>query len=340
LAIDAVAERFDTDHRAVFAQYDQRDREACREDLAFHLDFLRPVLEFGLVQPMVDYLRWLAGVLEARDIPVEQLPQSLEWLAEFFAGAMDDPDGIAIAAALRNVKARFLQPHEAAPATYAMMPTAWPECEAFQDALLAGDRRRAGALLDGCFAQGRSLVDAEMHMIQPALYGIGQKWQNNEVSVAQEHLATAISQSLMTGGLLRSEIPPANGSKVVLACVEGNFHAVGLQMVADAFQLAGWEVQFLGGNVPTSALLQLVAAFKPNLIGLSVSFAQQLRVVREIMLRLTETFGAERPPVIIGGLAINQFRRIADTLGADGWGPDARSALVSGSALATQSAPG
>jgi methanogenic corrinoid protein MtbC1 len=289
---------------------------------------------------MVDYLRWLANVLEARDVPAEHLAQSLEWLAEFFAGGMDEPDAKAIAAALRNVKARFLQPDEAEPAIYAMMPAAWPECEAFQDALLAGDRRRAGALLDGCLAQGRSLVDAEMHVIQPALYGIGRKWQNNEVSIAQEHLATAISQALMTGGLLRSEIPPANGSKVVLACVEGNHHAVGLQMVADAFQLAGWGVQYLGGNVPTRALLQHVTAFKPNLLGLSVSFAQQLRVVREVMLSLTEALGAERPPVIIGGLAINQFRRIADTLGADGWSPDAHSALVSGSALAAQHAPG
>jgi methanogenic corrinoid protein MtbC1 len=117
-------------------------------------------------------------------------------------------------------------------------------------------------------------------VIQPALYNIGQKWQDNQVTVAQEHLATAISQSVMTYGLLKSEVPPANGRRTVLACVEGNQHAVGLQMVADAFQLAGWDVHYLGANVPTGALLQHVVNCRPDLLGLSVSFAQQLRVVR------------------------------------------------------------
>ena len=188
-AVAAVSERFYSTHGSVYVQFGDPGREACREALGYHLEFMRPVLEFGLTQPTVDYLRWLDCVL------------------------------------------------------------------------------------------------AEQHMIQPAQYGIGKKWQNNQVTVAQEHLATAIAQSVMTLGLARSELPASNGKQVLLACVEGNNHAVGLQMVADAFQFAGWEVQFLGANVPTDALIRHLDQLKPDLLGLSVAFAQQLYVVREIMAR-------------------------------------------------------
>ena len=55
-AVSAVTERFYATYGAVLERFGPRGREATREDLAFHLEFLRPVLEFGLLQPMVDYL--------------------------------------------------------------------------------------------------------------------------------------------------------------------------------------------------------------------------------------------------------------------------------------------
>ena len=70
-AIEAVSARFYATHGADYE--DSRGRDACREDLAFHLEFLRPVLEFGLLKPMVDYLRRLATVLASRDIPATHL---------------------------------------------------------------------------------------------------------------------------------------------------------------------------------------------------------------------------------------------------------------------------
>lgn len=335
-AIDAVTERFYACHDAVYARFGQRGRDACREDLGFHLEFLRPVLEFGIVQPMVDYLRWLASVLAVRDIPAEHLSQSLDWLSEFFATHMAEPDAGLVVKALHLAKEKFLHGDAAGPAGIDPNPNAWTECEAFASALLSGDRRAAHSLFDGCLDQGRGLVETELQMVQPALYTIGKKWQDNQVTVAQEHLATAIAQSVMMHGLLKSQIPAANGSTIVLACVEGNQHAVGLQMVADAFQLAGWDVQYLGANVPTNALIKHVAQFKPNLLGLSVSFAHQLRVVKDIMSRLTQSFGAARPPVIVGGLAINQFGGLVRALGVDTWSRDAGSAVASASQLAGQ----
>jgi methanogenic corrinoid protein MtbC1 len=333
-AIDAVTERFYASYADDYAEFGQAGRDACREDLGYHLDFLRPVLEFGIVQPMVDYLRWLASVLVTRAVPAEHLPLSLDWLAEFFASHMQAPEAQIVVKALQYTKAEFLRADDAKPAIYDMMPSAWQESESFERALLAGDRKAARMLLEQCLQRGHNLIDAELHMIQPALYEIGHKWQNNQVTVAQEHLATAIAQSVMTFGLLQMEIPASSGRRVLLACVEGNNHAVGLQMVSDAFQMAGWQVQYLGANVPSSALIAQVRLFKPALLGLSVSFAQQLRVVKDLMSRLKESLGTERPAVIVGGMAINQFNRLAGEFGADGWSPNAAEAVTLAAKLA------
>lgn len=336
-AIAAVTERFYSAHGSAYAHYGERGRDACREDIGYHLEFLRPVLEFGLIQPLVDYLRWLDSVLATRDVPAEHLPLSLDWLAEFFDANMDAADAKIVVTALHKARVRFLEGGNTPGVIDGSMPEPWPEWVAFEAALLAGDRKTAGLILERCLDEGRTLIEAEQHMIKPALYGIGEKWQHNQVTVAQEHLATAIAQSVMTFGLARSEFPASNGKRVVLACVQGNNHAVGLQMVADAFQFSGWEVQFLGANVPTNALIQHLDQFKPDLLALSVSFAQQLHVVRDIMARLTEAHGDARPPVIIGGLAINQFNGLANMLGADCWSPDASSAVVSAEMLAGRS---
>jgi methanogenic corrinoid protein MtbC1 len=181
--------------------------------------------------------------------------------------------------------------------------------------------------LNGCLDAGKSLVEVELHVIEPALYDIGKKWQANQVTVAQEHMATAIVQSVMTNALLRSPPPSPLDKRVMLACVEGNNHAVGLRMVADAFLLSGWDVQYLGANVPTRALVQQVLEWKPDLVGLSVSFPQQLRVVKAAIGGLTEVLGNARPAVIVGGLAINRFKQLVDAVGADGSSADAQAAV-------------
>ena len=339
-AIDAVTERFYRDQGAAYSQFGQRGREACREDLGYHLEFLRPALEFGLIQPMVDYLCWLATVLVTRDVPADHLSLSLDWFAEFFSAHMESSDAQIIATALRNAKAGLFEPAEALAPIDRMMSSPWPESEAFERALLSGNRGGVNALLDLCLERGDTLLNFELHVIQPALYGIGRKWQCNQVSVAQEHLATAMSQSVMTRGLMKTPFPQGNGRKVVLACVQGNNHSVGLQMVADGFYLAGWDVQFLGADVPTQSLIKHVIQWKPDLVGLSVSFAQQLPVAKGIIAQLTQAMRDLRPPVIIGGLAINQFARIAGAVGADDWSPNASAAVDAGVKLVGHPSPG
>jgi methanogenic corrinoid protein MtbC1 len=276
---------------------------------------------------LVDYLCWAAGILESRNIPERYLTESLDWLGEFFAERMAHSDGAFVATTLLAARTAFTAADHAQH-TPPKSPLPWPEAAAFEAALLGGNQSEALAVVNRCIEAGNTLVAIELHVIQPALYRIGEQWQSNRVTVAQEHLATAIAQSVMTVAFMRSSPVAPIGKQVLLACVEGNNHALGLRMVADAFHFGGWDTQYLGANMPTSAIVQQVEQCKPDLVALSVAFPQQLQTVKRLMQALDERFGNARPAVIVGGLAINRFNTIANSLGADVLGADAEDAVV------------
>lgn len=104
-------------------------------------------------------------------------------------------------------------------------------------------------------------------------------------------------------------------------------------MVADAFALAGWKVVYLGADVPVQDLVEQTLSSRPALLGLSVSLPSQLQKVRETMGLLDEKMGALRPPVIVGGLAINRFAPLVNLVGAQATGQDARAALTCADAV-------
>jgi methanogenic corrinoid protein MtbC1 len=80
--------------------------------------------------------------------------------------------------------------------------------------------------------------------------------------------------------------------------------------------------------VPASAIVRQAAEWQADIVGLSVSFTHQLHVVKDVIAQLRNSHDGVRPAVIIGGLAINRFNRLADMVGADAYGADAPAAVA------------
>lgn len=324
-AVETVAGRFFERFPAAYESFGERGRTACREDIRFHLDYLVPALEYGSPRPFADYARWLAIVLESRSVPSDHLGISFDWLGEFLSARLPAAEAQPALAVLDQAKRALGTAGE--PPYLRGMPAAWPQCEPFTEAIVRGDARSTAEIFRDASSGGERFADAALHVVQPAMYEVGLRWQDNRVSVAQEHLATAIVSSVMAREMGKAPVAPANGRRIVLACAEGNHHALGLRFVADAFELAGWETDFLGEDTPTRALVDLVASRPPDVIALSVSLPMHLRPTRRAIAAVRERLGAACPPVLVGGIAVNQFPGIATGLGADLSAPDAAAAL-------------
>lgn len=321
---EAIAHALAASERAfpeVYARFGPKGRAACAEDLGFHLDFLRPSLETGEIAPFLGYLGWLVQVLSSRGVPHRSVEQSLDDLAEFFAGRLGEhsaPIGAALAAGKAALRQGIVAPTYDRPC-----PAPRDEAIPFAGVALQGRREEAMALLDEALAREQSLPQVAVHVIHPAMYEVGRLWQDNSVSAAQEQLATALSQTWMARARARVTAAPDNGLRALFSCMTGNRHTLGLRMVADAFELDGWATCNLGADTSLGDLIAKVDDIKPHLVGLSASLPQHLRGLREAVEALRSALGDQCPRIVVGGLVFNQFPRLAPWAGAELLGADA-----------------
>ncbi len=167
--------------------------------------------------------------------------------------------------------------------------------------LLEGERTECTSVVEGLRAGEVPLRSLYVDLFQRALYQVGDLWEQNRVSVATEHLATAITErmvALVEPGVFGGE---ARRRVIVVACVADEYHQLGGRMAADLFELHGWRAYFLGANTPHSSLLDLIEKTKPDLVGLSLSIYFNL----PSLLAALDAVRAAHPdlPIIVGGQA-------------------------------------
>ena len=333
-AADFVSGRLYAKHPEYFERYGEKGRRACREDIVSHLAYIEGAIEAESSLPFTEYLRWLRAVLAARGIDDESLIDSVRLLGDYFEDHLEPHQKALLRRVLVEGVTALTDPRRsgADPAWQRWLPPAVPAAEPLTGHLTEGNLAAVRGVVRETQADGIGYVDMATRLFQPSLYRIGELWQQNRVSVAQEHLATAIVQNQLAQLYAAADVGPANGRRAVFACVEGNQHAIGLRMVCDAFELAGWEVQYLGANLPLPALIAQVATLKPHLVGLSASLAQQIPTLRTTILALRAEFdqpGRQCPEIMIGGLATNQIESVWRSLEADHWSPSASIAQAS-----------
>jgi methanogenic corrinoid protein MtbC1 len=330
-AANWVTERIHARYAQVLTPFGAYGRFQTRQDLRDHVEFLSAAVEVSLPVSFADYVLWLAGMLRARGMPVQTLAESLHLLKTFFEDRLE-PDLLRSTVESLDAGLAVLADSELADGGQALLDQARvpePHAEActFASALIEGDADAARAIIEDIAAGSPGYTQIATRLFQPALYGIGLKWERNEITVAQEHLAAAIAQTLLVELYLEGPFETSRDSKILLAGVEHNQHVIGLRMVADAFELSGWSVQYLGADTPTGALLAQVDRTSPDRVGLSVSLVQQLPTLRRCIAALRAEFRERCPVILVGGLPTNQFDDIWRRLGADAWSPDAEAAL-------------
>ncbi len=188
---------------------------------------------------------------------------------------------------------------------------------ALEARLLAGDNAGAWWLIESRLAGGLGPSDVVTTLLAPALRSIGTRWADGDVSVADEHRATAVAQRIIGRLGLQFGRPGRSRGTVVVAAPAGDLHTMPVAMVADLLRWRGFEVAELGANTPVHALAEVAAntdrlvavGIASTTIGLDAEVRQALKEVRATG-RGTTTF--------LGGSAIRSAEH-ARTLGADIW---------------------
>lgn len=173
----------------------------------------------------------------------------------------------------------------------------------YGDALRAADGAAAERIALECLQEGMGVEALYGRVIAPAMWRIGCLWEQGAISVADEHLATALTHRVMASvygsSFGRGSSRPG---RILLAGVEGQRHALGLRMAADVLELGGYEVNYLGGDVPLDALMSAVDSRGPDLVGLSSTLMSDLSSLEAAVSKLVEAFADT--PILLGGQGI------------------------------------
>ncbi len=304
-------------------QFGEAARKSGIEDTAYHLQFLASAVEAGAPEAFAEYARWTTRVLASRDIAPEMLAESLLEIPESLAPELNEEQGRIV----REVVERA-----AAECTAKAVVVSDPRermndlQSTYLQAILEGDRRAAQQIAIEALDAGLSLADLYRDVLQECMYAIGELWETNQISVADEHMATAITQTVMAEVYQRVPWSDESKGRVVLTGVQGEMHQIGAHLVADTLDINGWDVMFLGADVPHDDVLMFVEKHEAEVLGISATMLTNIGRVTAMIDHVRERFNDDLR-VIVGGAAFGARPDLWQEIGADGYALDLADAV-------------
>ncbi len=200
-------------------------------------------------------------------------------------------------------------------------------------AMLARNRNQARDLVMDVVEKGAELKDVYLQVFQPVQYEIGWLWQTGAISVGHEHYCTNSSQLIMSMLYGRLFSLPPGDRKLVAACVEGELHEFGIRMLADFFEMEGWDTHFLGANTPEESIVSSLDEVSADLLLVGVTMHDRVAQAQSLIERVRASTAAS-VPILVGGYTFRTVFDLWRKVGADGSAADAAEALKVGARLA------
>lgn len=197
----------------------------------------------------------------------------------------------------------------------------------FLELALAGDRRGIRSFVRRLEQAGYGPDRIGLEIVGPALVEVGDRWMRNALSVADEHLVSAIAEQVLTEIALGLPDPPGDAPVIVLGSAGNEAHRIGQRIVEGLFVRAGWRVHALGTGVPSGDLAAMASKLRARAIGLSVTMSYHVEEAREALRHLRASPGLSGVMLLVGGAIFRAVPELAVGLDADWVGADAPEAV-------------
>ncbi|MGD9703372.1 MAG: cobalamin-dependent protein [Acidimicrobiia bacterium] len=193
----------------------------------------------------------------------------------------------------------------------------------YLESALRGERRQAIRVALDLFEHGVSAEQIVVGLLAAAQREVGERWHRNELTIADEHIATGVAAAALDA-LANEANPSSLEGHTVVACAEGDWHALTAQMFGESLRSHGIGVTVLGASTPAEVVCEFLTRRDGDALAVSCTMAVYFPGV----VRLVDAAHSLGLPVIVGGRAFGTNARRAERLGADAW------ALTAGEAAA------
>lgn len=215
----------------------------------------------------------------ARDVAI------IRWLKSQIENGMSISQAVHL---LRSLESQSADGRAGEPAAERLQPDAPASYQRLHDEIVAGAAEFDEAHIEYALAEAFSLFSVEevcLHLIQPALVTLGEKWHVGEINVSVEHFATNIMRRKLLA-LMSASPPVSREERIVSGCAPGEYHELGILMISLFLRRRGYEVIYLGQNIAAARFQEMLMKTQPDLLLLSasglVAAANLLDVVEEL----------------------------------------------------------
>ena len=297
-----------------------------------HAVFMDNVFQLSLFSLLIDIVPWVYRAYSSHGFSLDYFPVHLKAWKEALRENLDPETS----APLLRVYEWMLSHHQdfaalSREASSGNGSPRFPESEEqnrFLQALLQGDRRDALQISREQVDTPRDLQRFYEGILKPVMYRVGDLWEQGDISVAKEHLASALANMAVSSQYIRvmTEIKPWKG-RVLVSAASNEFHVLGAQMIANCLEAEGWEVDYLGADTPVPDLVGYIKDKAPDVVALSVTMPFNLIKAKDIIERIVEESQQARPWILLGGLAFAGHPELVSRMGADGYAENCSRAI-------------
>ncbi|HEY0793324.1 MAG TPA: cobalamin-dependent protein [Chthoniobacterales bacterium] len=328
----AVIEVFYRRHPSWRALLGEEATDATREQLTLHVDMVAAAIDVGVPETFARYASWLGRVSRARGLAAWLVAEHFDDLAADLRNRLSPAEHRLACEFTNAASAAVHSPVAGEAAAATPLPGVLAqERSRFLQAVLEGRRESAVRIARQVLRAGYPPESVYIELCQHALYEAGYLWEGNRLAIAQEHLATGVVQHVMaqvqTLTSLRGRRRGPKLGRAILSGVEGERHQLGAQMVADLLERDGWDVWFLGTDLPVESIVEAVELRRPDVLGLSASMLWSLPRARTVLRAVHVALGSAAPRIVLGGSAFQGLPGMGESWGADAVALDACAAL-------------
>lgn len=169
------------------------------------------------------------------------------------------------------------------------------------DILLNGDTEQAKSIIKDISASGISSIIIIEHIFLPILKLIGDKWERNEINIAEEHWVTGIIEDLFSYVSEREVREKTKGITALFMAPSGEDHIISLKMSTEYFRHRGWNTIFIGKSIPIMTLLETIKREKIDLIVLSALTQNSINSASYLVEAVRSNLKNKTPKVLLGG---------------------------------------
>lgn len=326
---DAVTDRQYALQPEIWEPYGQKGRELAIRDFHHHLSYLTEAIKADDLTIFVNYVLWLKELFAGLNFPDSALPVMLDCMQAVFKESL--PEEIS-AITVKYIEAASDKLNLTSAKEDTFIPDDSPHAELAQTylkLLLSGSRNEAAKLIMESVEKGVGIQDIYIHVFQASQYEIGRLWHTKQVSVAQEHFCSAATERIMSQLYGRIFTTKRINKVYVGACVGGELHQIGARMVADFFEMEGYDTYYMGANTPTQSILNAIAEHNADILGISCTMSFH-RGILEDLIRSVRDFKdtPKNLKIAVGGYSFIKKPDLWKEVGADGFAVNAKEAIA------------